>query len=151
VLLSEHRSACTGLEDQLDIEEFYEENPQRRTSEELDFGRDWHDADGTRYELSWIRDTGELYAMREPVEPFITDTVGGEYQTPMPTDIVTVEPLGTFDTLDRVEHLLAGWSNEMDKPNSLQWVRNRIATHAENSAGPIPPGDEPDELPGADA
>lgn len=135
----------------MDIEQFYEENPQRRTSEEFDFGRDWHDADGTRYELSWIRDTGELYAMREPVEPVIMDPVGDEYVAPMSRKSVTVDVLGTVPTLEGVEHLLAGWPDEMAKPNSLQWVRDRIAQHAERSTGPIGADEQPEQLPGADA
>lgn len=136
----------------MDIEEFYDENPQRRTSEEFEFGRDWHDAEGNRLELNWIRDTGELYSMREPVEPFVTDPIGGEdYLTPMPVKIVTVEVLGNVSTLEGVEHLLAGWSDTMKAPNSLQWVMDRLAQHAENSTDPIAPGEAPEEFPGAGA
>ncbi len=136
----------------MDIEQFYDENPRRRTSEEFEFGREWHDAGGNRHELNWIQDTGELYSMSEPVEPLITDPAGGErYLTPMPANIVTVEVLGNVDTLDGVEHLLAGWSDVMAEPNSLQWVRERLAQHAERSGGPIPPGEAPEEFPGAEA
>jgi hypothetical protein len=144
-------SALVGLEGSLDIEEFYDQNPKRRTSEELEFGRDWHDAGGTRYELNWVRDTGELYAMGEPTEPIIPDPVGGEYLARMPDELVTVEVLGVVPTLEGVEHLLAGWPEAMGEPNSLQWVRTRLAEHAESSSGPIPPGEQPEELPGADS
>jgi hypothetical protein len=69
----------------------------------------------------------------------------------MPAEIVTVDVLGNVATLEGVEHLLAGWSDAMDQPNSLQWVRDRVAQHAETSGRPIPPGEHPEELPGADS
>ena len=50
----------------MDIEEFYEADERRRRSEEIELGTEWLDADGVRYELSWVADTGELYVMREP-------------------------------------------------------------------------------------
>ncbi len=53
----------------MDIEEFYEADERRRRSEEVEIGTEWHDADGARYELSWVADTGELYVMREPTVP----------------------------------------------------------------------------------
>ena len=50
----------------MDIEEFYDADPRRRESEEIEFGREWSDASGMRTELSWVAATGELYAMAEP-------------------------------------------------------------------------------------
>jgi hypothetical protein len=152
-VLASNSAAATParLEDDLDIEEFYDQNPQRRTSEEFEFGSDWHDAEGARYELNWIRDTGELYSMREPEEPVVTDPVGDRYVQPMPAKIVTVDVLGNVATLEGVQHLLAGWPDAMDQPNSLQWVRDRLAKHAESSGDPIAPDEQPEELPGAGA
>ena len=122
----------------MDIEEFYDENPRRRTSEELEYGREWHDAEGNRYAVSWVRDTGELYAMREPVEPMVVDGAGDEFVPRMPTEIVTVEVLGRVATLEGVERLLAGWPDQMTKPNSLQWVRDRLAQHADSTTDGVP-------------
>ena len=51
----------------MNIEDFYAQDERRRASSEIEFGRDWRDVGGTRYELSWVADTGELYLMREPV------------------------------------------------------------------------------------
>ncbi len=50
----------------MDIEEFYDGDPRRRPSAEIELGTDWHDAHGTTYEVNWVEDTGELYLMREP-------------------------------------------------------------------------------------
>ena len=51
----------------MDIEQFYSADERRRQSAEVEFGNNWFDAKGSRYELSWIEDTGELYAMLELV------------------------------------------------------------------------------------
>jgi len=136
----------------VDIEEFYDENPARRTSEEFEFGRDWHDADGNRAEASWVQDTGELYCMREPTEAIIADTLGGEYLQRLPEQDLVVEVLGTIPTLDAVESALAGWSDAMSGSNSLAWLRDRVAGAAGGSAagtGPGPNDPEPTEIPGA--
>ena len=51
----------------MDIEQFYSADERRRQSGEVEFGNNWFDAKGNRYELSWVEDTGELYAMLELV------------------------------------------------------------------------------------
>jgi hypothetical protein len=40
---------------------------------------------------------------------------------------VTVEILGIVDDRGRLDQLLAGWEGQMGKPNSLQWVRERLS------------------------
>jgi hypothetical protein len=141
-----------GRRNPVDIEEFYDENPARRTSEEFEFGRDWHDADGNRAEVSWVQDTGELYCMREPTEPIIVDTLGGEYLRRVPEKELVVEVLGTIPTLEGVESALAGWSDAMNGPNSLAWLTDRVHAASGGSAtatGPGPNDPEPTEIPGA--
>ena len=119
------REAVPGV--WMDIEEFYDANPVRRSSEEIEFGRDWNDAQGNRAEISWIRDTGELYVMTAPVEPIVTDPVGDEFVQRLPTEAVGVEVLQVIPTLERVEELLTGWAAAMSQPQSLDWVRDRLA------------------------
>jgi hypothetical protein len=136
----------------VDIEEFYDENPARRTSEEFEFGRDWHDADGNRAEVSWVQDTGELYCMREPTEPIVVDTLGGEYLQHIPEKDLVVEVLGTISTLEGVESALAGWSDAMNEPSSLTWLKDRVAAAAGGSTPGTRPASkdpEPTEIPGA--
>ncbi|MGZ8752467.1 MAG: hypothetical protein ACXW1S_05750, partial [Acidimicrobiia bacterium] len=108
----------------MDIEQFYEEDPRRRASEESEFGRDWHDRDGVRYEISWVRDTGELYVMSEPAGSIISDGLGDENIVPMPANLVLVEVLGTIDSVDAVQRALSGWPEAMTGPDSLAWVRD---------------------------
>jgi hypothetical protein len=112
----------------MDIEQFYDADPRRRESDETEFGREWSDANGVRTELSWVAATGELYAMAEPSEPVFMDPVGDTRVPDLPTELVTVEILGTVATRELVDQLLAGWESAMDKgPNSIQWVRDRLA------------------------
>ena len=133
----------------MDIEEFYDQNPARRTSEEFEFGRDWSDADGSHAEVSWVQDTGELYLMSAPYEPIVAIGVPGEESVePLPTNQVVVEVLGVYPTLEAVEETLAGWRDAMPAPGGVEWLRDRIAHPPAAGTGPSS-GDEPDELPGA--
>lgn len=112
----------------MDIEEFYDADPRRRESEEIEFGREWSDALGMRTELSWVEATGELYAMAEPAGSVEMDPLGDTRVDDLPTEAVTVEILGTVASRDDVDQLLAGWEAVMEKgPNSIQWVRDRLA------------------------
>jgi hypothetical protein len=112
----------------MDIEEFYDADPRRRESEEIEFGREWSDASGMRTELSWVADTGELYAMAEPAGSVEMDPLGDTRVDDLPTEALTVEILGAVGTREEVDQLLSGWERAMDKsPNSIQWVRDRLA------------------------
>jgi hypothetical protein len=111
----------------MDIEEFYDADPRRRSSEEIEFGREWSDASGGRTELSWVADTGELYAMAEPSEPVYMDPVGDTVVPDLDTKFVTVDVLGVVDDREKLDQLLAGWEDAMSGKNSLQWVRDRLA------------------------
>ena len=53
----------------MDIEEFYDADPRRRSGEDRQFGLGWSDAadDQSLYDLYWNSGTGELYLMRKPV------------------------------------------------------------------------------------
>jgi len=110
----------------VDIEEFYDADPRRRASEEVVLGREWTDADGGRYEVLWVADTGEVYAMFEPVEPMASDGIGDIFPQHMPTEAVTVEILGTVTTRADLDARLAGWEAAMPEPGSIAWVRDRI-------------------------
>ena len=134
----------------VDIEEFYDERPVRRTSEEFEFGRDWTDSEGKRAEVSWVQDTGELYLMSEPVEPIIPDLLGGEHLQHLPKKELIVEVLAVLASLDAVEDALAGWRQAMNAPNSLAWLRDRAATPPQGHDGQSNPEDNPTEIPGAD-
>jgi len=111
----------------MDIEQFYDADPRRRESEEVEFGRDWSDGSGVRSELSWVGDTGELYVMWEPDAPIDMDPVGDTYEEKLKTEAVTVEVLGVVNGREAVDRLLVGWEDAMVRPESLSWVRARVA------------------------
>jgi hypothetical protein len=99
----------------MDVEEFYEQDPRRQTSDELEFGRDWYEGD-MRFEVGWVADTGEVFAMAEPSS-----------RRGITTESVTVEVLGVVDGRDTVTRLLSGWEDAMSQPGSLAWVRDHLA------------------------
>jgi hypothetical protein len=99
----------------MDIEEFYDQDPRRRASDEIEFGREWSE-NGLRFEVSWIADTGELYVMAEP-----------NSRREISTESVTVEVLAVIEGRDAINTALAGCREAMAKPNSLAWVRGRVA------------------------
>lgn len=136
----------------MDIEEFYDEDPRRRSSSELELGRDWHDTHGVRYELSWVEDTGELYVMREPVpEGWATPFGGIHVWHAHSTDEeeiagMTVAVLGVVPDRTAVDAALAGWEEAMGGPDSIAWLVGRlhqaglltgaVATEPVDAAGP---------------
>lgn len=134
----------------MDIEHFYDGNPKRRTSREYTFGSDWTDAGGVRWELNWVEDTGELYAMREPAEPLMMDFLGDTQVASLPSDEVTVEILGTIADLTAVESALDGWSDAQQPTGSLDWVRDRLSAGTPDPHSGISHHDPtPDSLPGS--
>jgi hypothetical protein len=111
----------------MDIEEFYDGDPRRRASDETELGTEWTTADGGRAEISWIHDTGEVYSMAEPVEPIGSDGIGDLYVQSLPTDALTVEILGVITTREDLDAKLAGWETAMAQPNSVEWVKSKLA------------------------
>ena len=99
----------------MDIEEFYDQDPRRRASDEIEFGREWSEND-RRFEVSWVADTGEVYVMTEQYS-----------RREISTESVTVEVLGVIEGRDAINSALAGWQEAMAIPNSLAWVRERVA------------------------
>lgn len=110
----------------MDIEEFYDEDPRRRASEELQFGRDWHDAHGRRYELNWIADTGELYVMQDDPPPVWMDPFGDVVRVPIDVDDLGVRVLKLVEGRDEVLRLLAGWEDMVAEPDSIAWLIDRL-------------------------
>ena len=129
----------------MDLEQFYNEDARRRHSEELEFGRDW--TSGTdRCEVSWVEDTGELYVMTEPEFGYSADGVGGTHvNKPSPHDI-TIEVLAVVAGRDAIEAVMSGWQTAMPEPDSLAWVRRRVANAASEMNDP--PAEPSDDMPG---
>ena len=106
----------------MDIEEFYEQDPRRQASDEVEFGREWFE-DDLRFEVAWVADTGEVFAMAEPYS-----------RRGITTQSVTVEVLAVLETRDAVEAALTGWQDAMSRPDSLAWVRARLAGEADSGS-----------------
>ena len=103
----------------MDIDQFYEQDPRRQTSDEVEFGREWSEH-GLQFEVAWVADTGEVYAMAEPVS-----------RRAITTESVTVEILAVIEGRDAVDTALAGWQEAMAQPDSLEWVRERVTAGPE--------------------
>ena len=119
----------------MDIEEFYDADPRRRESGEIEFGRDWSDDAGGRCEVSWVVDTGELYVMQEPIEPVYSDGLGDVAVQHVPTEDVTVEILAVVPSREAIAAIFDGWEQAMPQPNSIAWVRDRVVNPPAPSGG----------------
>jgi hypothetical protein len=125
----------------MDIDAFYEGDPRRRPSPEIELGSEWLDADGTRHELNWVQDTGELYVMREPAPRVREDPFGGLHVLDSP-DIehqMTVHVVAHIDSADNLHKILDGWAAAMAGPDGPGWLgeRLRAAGVAVSSDDPI--------------
>jgi hypothetical protein len=111
----------------MDIGEFYERDERRRRSAEIEFGTEWLDHHGVRFELSWVEDTRELYVMREPVPPEWEDPFGGIHVDVgnAPVEGMKVIVLGTV-ARDDLERILDGWQAEVGKQGSVHWLVERL-------------------------
>lgn len=73
VALSDRRAGriCAGSVWTVDIDEFYDGDPRRRTSKEIAYGVGWAEGAPPKRvaDLFWVADTGELYLMFEPIPP----------------------------------------------------------------------------------
>ena len=121
----------------MDIEQFYEQDEQRRRSAEYEFGTDWFDTKGNRYELSWVEDTGELYAMLELVPEADSWTPFGDIEVEkVPVDRLVVTVVGRIEQREDVERILGGWEAEMGKPDGISWVAEQLRTHGVAASPP---------------
>jgi hypothetical protein len=113
----------------MDIEDFYSADERRRQSAEYEFGNNWFDNRGSRYEISWVEDTGELYAMLELAPEAGSWTPFGDIEVEnVKVDSLTVTVLAVIPTRETVEQLLEGWATHMEEPDGVHWVAERLST-----------------------
>jgi hypothetical protein len=112
----------------MDIDEFYEADPRRRASAELELGTEWKDADGVNHELNYVEDTGELYVLREPAPHVREDPFGGlRFSTPADYDKkMTVHVIAKIGTKDELHTILKGWQQAMTSEEGAQWLGDRL-------------------------
>jgi hypothetical protein len=114
------------------IADFYDADPRRRESEEVEYGDGWtrHDDVHATYRLSHVRDTGELYLVREPHPGGILarylDQLGVDQAD---VDELLVEVLAVLPA-EEVDRVLDGWQQAMHGTDSLPWVRARVGSRA---------------------
>jgi hypothetical protein len=112
----------------VDIDEFYEADPRRRASAEIELGTEWQDTQGVRYELNYVEDTGELYVMQEPPPQGWEDPFGGFHTTVRAgyEDKLVVRVVAKIDSVDLMHSILAGWQDAMAGADRIGWVADRL-------------------------
>jgi hypothetical protein len=122
----------------MDIEQFYSSDERRRQSAEIEFGTEWRDAQGNRYELSWVEDTGELYTMLELVPEVDSWTPFGDVEVEnIPVDRLVVLIIGFVREQSEVEGILDGWQDKMSNSDSITWVADRLKEAGVPKSAPV--------------
>lgn len=110
-----------------DIDSFYDEDPARRRSEEIQFGDRWSVGHGyfPSWDVFWVVDTGELVAYRcgiamSHAEAGMFDRIFTDGVPP------AVEVLEVESDLGRLRALLEGWEAEEGRQDSYLWLRRRL-------------------------
>jgi len=132
----------------MDIDEFYEADPRRRASAELELGTEWLDRDGVRHELNYVEDTGELYVVREPSPHVTEDPFGGLHVSAPPgyDHKMTVHIIAKIPSVEDVHRILDGWQESMQSDLGADWLGDRLrkAGVAVGPGGDPIPDDGPD-------
>jgi hypothetical protein len=114
----------------MDIDEFYEADPRRRASAELELGSEWLGKDGVQHELNYVEDTGELYVLREPQPHERADPFGGIHITDPPgyENKITVHVIAKIPTVDDLHRILEGWQEAMREEGNqgTHWLGQRL-------------------------
>jgi hypothetical protein len=124
----------------MDIEEFYEEDPRRRASNEIELGAEWKDSDDVNYELNYVVDTGELYTMAEPAAKEREDILG---DISFPKDPSYVKRLGVrvvakIESVDLLHKVLDGWEQAM-QTGTIDWLDERLRVAGVATTGDTDP------------
>jgi hypothetical protein len=102
------------LERYASLASFYNADPDRLSSRELDVGLWWREeSDGPLHRAAWVRATGELYLVR--LGPAAQG--GG-----------SVEVLASVEGSEQLEALMVGWREHCGEPRSLSWLRERAGS-----------------------
>ncbi len=119
----------------MNLEQFYDADPRRRASAEVEFGTQWEDGSGSGayFGLSWIADTGELYLMAEPLEEPVVDPFGDVFASPTRDLDLGVEVLAVIESQDDLMSVLEGWQDAEVSDRGLVWLRGRISERSPGS------------------
>ena len=99
-----------------DLGAFYEADPRRLDTVELDYGMHWRDVDSQdRWRVSYVPSTREIYACAE--HSGVVILLGAV----PPESVVPGHPARTSDLI------LEGWDSHSRQPGGLNWLRERMA------------------------
>lgn len=118
---------------------YYDDDQSRLRSPEADYGVHWrlhHFPD--RWRVSYVRNTGELYAVNLAPKPGPPGSDGPVivlgHLPADPNRGTHARPTPYYQTLDRV---IRGWTDHCGPTNGLLWLIDRLAEH-HAQAGPAP-------------
>ena len=127
------------------VEEFYSENSARRRSPEADYGVHWKlEGWPNSFRVSYIRDTGEIYAVQQgpirsgtlPTGEIIIATgpeegpvlLLGHFPWQPNGDLEKAGPRNVY--YRGLEKLLEGWPERSIQPNGLVWIIEKLGGSA---------------------
>jgi hypothetical protein len=111
------------------IADFYDADPRRRDSDEVEYGDAWtrHSDAHATYRLNHVLDTRELYVVREPHPGGILARYLDQLNVDQAdVDQLAVEVLATVPEPEAAQ-LLDGWQDAMIGTDSLPWVERQLA------------------------
>ena len=93
----------------MDIEEFYDADPRRRSGEDRQFGLGWSDTADERslWDLYWNSGSGELYLMRKPVVDPLVGWTGYALED-------------NARAVSRIEHRILGAAQHLIHPRQIR-------------------------------
>src|SRR5688572_13851838 len=105
------------------LEQYYAETPKAKDSGERDYGVWWHDEHRNTYRVSWVYETGEIYALVVGRGGPLPDWIA--WAGDRPKGSRTTGPLavlGIIATRAEVEKLLDGWADACGNASSIYWL-----------------------------
>lgn len=122
-----------GIESYMNLGRFYARHPGALRSREIDYGVWWKGPTGDNWRVTYVVDTGHVYAIRLGTTSVGTLDLGLQEELELtvvsagrgggPVIILgTVEP----DDEEELERILAGWAEECGRAGSLVWCYRRL-------------------------
>ena len=110
------------------IEAFWHDDPDRNRSEETDFGYHWRrPGDPYRWRVSYIRNTGEVYAVRLAPQEGPLLVLGRVPQDPEADNQHSAEGRDQGNLYNRtVNRILKGWNERCTSPDGLEWLESAL-------------------------
>ena len=113
------------------IAAYYDEKPERRSSEEADYGVHWRlDGWPHKWRVSYTRATGEIYAVHQELQLHDEAERTLAYGPLFVIGRVEPDPVPEGDRKSlfyaTLEHILQGWAQRCWAPDGLIWLRDRV-------------------------